>query len=658
MNKRLEIIQEEDSDCGICCLASIIKYYGGYIPLETLRINTYTSVSGTSAYNIINCAKKIGFDAYGERINNINNIKLPAIAHLKLENDFYHFVVLYKIYNKYLIVMDPSIGFKKIRKEDFLKKFTNVVINFNIVSSLPIYQKNNFLKNEFIKYVRDNKKNIIIVLLLNIAIMFFMILLNLEIKIIEYNNKYIYFIFMLILLNESFQYIKNKIQIINSTNYNNVIINYFTNHIFKLPSNYLKLKQKGEISTRFNELDEYSKNIFNFIIDIFFNIFLIIFLLVIIFVINKTLFIYTFIITVVYLYINNKIYNKLYNNFNYYINMEENYKSNILDYITKIFTIKNLHHNNFFLNNIKENLLCRNNYYKSLNKKLSLVNSFNNIFLNTITLMILYFLIIKDYNLSNSLLILYLINNYINLIRLISNSYPTYIYYKNIVKKNNEFLSYMKKDKDKLDLTNINIKFYNINYKIGNKNIINNFNYVIKDNTKLFINGPSGIGKSTLLKILNNEIDNYDGKILFNKYNIKDYDNSNLITYVSQDEELFNDTIKNNLLLNETINEDSFNKIIKICRLENLIECKKTNDVIINSNNISGGEKNRLILARSLIHSKKIIILDEVLKEVDHKLEVSIVKDLLYYFKDRTIIYVSHKKLDYLFDDVLTFREE
>ena len=58
------------------------------------------------------------------------------------------------------------------------------------------------------------------------------------------------------------------------------------------------------------------------------------------------------------------------------------------------------------------------------------------------------------------------------------------------------------------------------------------------------------------------------------------------------------------------------------------------------------------------IYSKKIIILDEVLKEVDYNLEVTILKDILEYFKDRTIIYVSHKNVSNLFDKVLTFRKE
>ena len=103
MKKIHETIQEETSDCGICCLSTIIKYYDGYVPLETLRINTNTDISGCTAYELINYSKKIGFNSYGKKIEKINKdmiINAPIIAHLKLQNNFYHFVVIYKIKNK------------------------------------------------------------------------------------------------------------------------------------------------------------------------------------------------------------------------------------------------------------------------------------------------------------------------------------------------------------------------------------------------------------------------------------------------------------------------------------------------------------------------------------------------------------------------------
>lgn len=82
------------------------------------------------------------------------------------------------------------------------------------------------------------------------------------------------------------------------------------------------------------------------------------------------------------------------------------------------------------------------------------------------------------------------------------------------------------------------------------------------------------------------------------------------------------------------------------------------NSYIINNYSLSGGEINRIILARSLIHSKNIVILDEVLKEVDYNLEINIVKNILKYYKNKTIIYISHKDLSNIFPKQLTLRKE
>ena len=199
-----------------------------------------------------------------------------------------------------------------------------------------------------------------------------------------------------------------------------------------------------------------------------------------------------------------------------------------------------------------------------------------------------------------------------------------------------------------------------MNYSFNGNKILNNINVNIKNKDKIFINGPSGIGKSTLMKILNKEIINYSGNIYFDNKNIKEYNISNLITYTEQNESLFNDTILNNIVLDKKVNKIELDKIIKICRIDkiNVVKDIGLESLIINNSSISGGEKNRIILARSLIHSNKILILDEVLKETDYKLEIEIIKDIIEYFKDKTIIYISHKNVKFLFNKVLTLGKE
>ena len=660
--KNCEKIQEENSDCGITCLYSIIKYYGGYIPLETLRYETNTNEFGTNAYELIEYAKKIGFNSYAKRIelNKLEKKDLPLIIHLKLENNFYHFVVVYKITRDYFLLMNPSVGFKKITYKELNKLYTGVSIFFKPISNLPTLNKNDFIYKNIKSHLKFNLPKLLIIIGLSLFTLLSLILESFEIKILSYNKNYIYILFILISINQLFVYIKNKLILENSIIFNDKMINYFIKYIFILPLNYLKLKEKGEITTRFNELDNLTNNIMNIVIEIIFNTLLLLILIIIILNLNRYLFCLIMLFSTIYFIINKKIYKKLVNIIKCSINVEETYNSNILDIISNFSTIKHINIYDYFMNNINNNLKNKHNINKSINKKVILINIFNDLFINYLFLAIMYILLNNKTNYINGILLLTMINYYINILKKNIEFIPTIILYKNIILKNNDFLAVKSTQKKYCECNKYYLEIQNLNYSITNNIIINNLNYNIYENDKIFINGPSGVGKSTFLKILNNEIINYKGKVLLDDKSLLEYDLTNIVSYTSQDESIFNDTIYNNLMLGKSIDEDKLNNVINICRLNdiNIIKECGLNIMLINGNLLSGGEKNRIILARSLLHSKKIIILDEVLKEVDYELEKLIIKDILKYYKDNIILYVSHKNVGSLFPKTLTFRKE
>ena len=86
VRQKIVIVKQQDAkDCGVSCLSSIIKYYDGYVPIEHLRLDTNTTKDGTTAFNILNAAKKYGFAVKGVLVDDLDssNIQLPAIAHLE-----------------------------------------------------------------------------------------------------------------------------------------------------------------------------------------------------------------------------------------------------------------------------------------------------------------------------------------------------------------------------------------------------------------------------------------------------------------------------------------------------------------------------------------------------------------------------------------------
>ena len=131
------------------------------------------------------------------------------------------------------------------------------------------------------------------------------------------------------------------------------------------------------------------------------------------------------------------------------------------------------------------------------------------------------------------------------------------------------------------------------------------------------------------------------------------------IIYVGQKEKIFTGTIKENIMLNQN-DEIKFQKICKICLIDLIVNKRKfrynfgiSNDSI----NISGGEKQRIILARALMKDSKILVLDEALSETDYFMEKTIINNIIKNFPYKTLIYVSHKKIDNLFERAINIGE-
>ena len=660
INKKIEVIQEEISDCGVCCLESIIKYYGGYVPLEKLRLDTFTDSNGTNAYELIKTIEKYGFISYAEKCDDITNIKTPVIAHMKLENGYYHFIVVYKIIKNKVLVMDPSYGLKKIDLSYFNNIFNKVIIHIIPTGNIELYKNSHFIENFIYKYVRDNKLSFIFITIISFFILLLSLLENIEVSLINKQSKYILLFVIVICINNILIYIKNKLILNKSISFNNKLTNRFVFHLFKLPLNYLKLKEKGEMSLRFSELNEISGILVHYLIELVFNILQLIITNIIVIKYVSFLIIPFILFSITYFLINHYLYKKYINDLRLFINLEENYNNKVLDYISKILTIKHLNVYDFFINNININIDNKNKLLKKINNKKNIITCINNIVINIFLLFTLYKLLNNIFVVDTSLIIFIFVNYYINLLKEQIELYPSFLLIKNIIRKNNDFLSVDFDTKNTLSLNNVNIDIKNLSYSINGNNIINNISYIINSRDKIFIKGPSGSGKSTFLNIINGTITNYTGRVLFNNYDLKNYDFSKYISYIGQEDKLFDDTLINNITLNEKIDVSLLNDIIKICRIDTIDIVRKYgyNLNIINDNIFSGGEKNRIILARILVRAKSIIILDEVLKEVDYDLEKSIIEDVINYFKNNIIIYVSHKDVSSSFSKVLTFRKD
>ncbi|WP_343189712.1 ABC transporter transmembrane domain-containing protein [Buchnera aphidicola (Pseudoregma panicola)] len=198
---------------------------------------------------------------------------------------------------------------------------------------------------------------------------------------------------------------------------------------------------------------------------------------------------------------------------------------------------------------------------------------------------------------------------------------------------------------------NLKIKIYKFSYKNSKNIILKNIYFKIKLGNVIGICGPIGSGKTTLLNIIQNNLNLIKGKVLYNNVcikNIKKEEWKSNLSVVNQNNFLFSDTIKNNILIgNLNASKKEIKKVAKLSYIhKDILDFPKKYETKIGEKGImlSGGQKQRLSIARALLTNSKIIILDDSLSAVDEKTENKILKNLSKNKeKNKTIILVSHK---------------
>jgi len=196
-----------------------------------------------------------------------------------------------------------------------------------------------------------------------------------------------------------------------------------------------------------------------------------------------------------------------------------------------------------------------------------------------------------------------------------------------------------------------NIEFKDVKFGYNeNKIIINNFNAKVKKGQKIAIVGPTGAGKSTIIKLLMRFYDINSGSIRIDGYNIKDFSRNqlrSLFGMVLQDTWLFNGTIKENIRYGNL--DASDNDIVEACKTASVDHFIKTlpdnYDMVLNeeADNISGGQKQLLTIARVILANPKILILDEATSSVDTRTEVLIQKAMDNLMVGRTSFIIAHR---------------
>ena len=418
--KNYIVIQDGIKECGVACLLSLIRYYGGNISRERLLELTNTTKDGTNFYDISLASEKIGLSAKGYKnitFDKLLEIDSPFISQVII-NNYNHFVVVYKINNKKITIMDPAKGMVKMSVSDFIKIWTSYILILEPFKKLPVYQDNNYL-NSVIKYtLRNNKKMIINLISLSIITTLFTCIYSYHFKIIIdnylYTNKIsmliITIIFVIILFIKLIcEYLRNNLLLYLNQKIDLSIITTTISKIISLPYSYYKNRPTGEIIARVNDL-LYLKNVISKLItSIFLDTILSLSVLIILFSINKIMTLVLFIIIIIYLSIFLSYKGIVKDTTNSIQEYSSKVNSLLVESISGYETIKGLNLEDKFKNKINECYLNTINSNMSLTRITNTENLLKDIFEGTVILLIIYLGItyVMDKSLSVGSLVTY-----------------------------------------------------------------------------------------------------------------------------------------------------------------------------------------------------------------------------------------------------------
>jgi len=670
---KLPFIKQEDSkDCGVCCLLMMIRYYKGNIPREKLRILTKTSKEGTTAYDLIDAAKKLNFSATGVKgdVTQLGKRDLPCIAHVMIEERYQHYVVIYKVNPKKLLIADPASSFKVITKEEFQKISTNIFLLFSPRKEIPNIEEKKELKPLLLTFFLTEKKYIFLFLLFSFGCFTLSLLGSFQLKylleyVINFGSRYNLYFYLILFIGISI--IKNIFQVLQFSLIQNLnhhfgksLYKKVYTHLTSLPYLYYRNHSTGEVLTRLLDIGKLEQILPNAFILLFTEI---PFFLIIISILGFTegkillLFLVFLTISIVYFLVLQTIGVEKMRKAR---RKTEEVNSYLTESLLGMETIQSLNYQQKFQNQF---LVLYNSYRKSQKeflKNWNIQHTFENTLEELFLISLLVFCsleVLKGRMSVGNFIFYHSLCNY--LLEPIRHMFSFCLEYKEARDAWNRIDDLLMIPKEKLlpirkmkNLSVQNIQLENVSYSYNaKKRILNSLSMSIHSGEKILIYGESGGGKSTLARLFSRLLEPETGKILFNGNDIKNYPLSLIrekILYVPQKGYLFTTTILENISCSGT-NEvlEKTLEVGKLCMVDELVDGKMEGYhwmIEENGYNLSGGERQRIILARSLFKKASVYIFDESFSELDPVKERVILSNIFSKFPEKTMIMISHRE--------------
>ncbi|MDV3771453.1 peptidase C39, partial [Elizabethkingia anophelis] len=290
MKKDIQIKQHDIKDCGAACLASVAAHYGLKMPIAKIRQICHTDTRGTNVLGMVQGLEKMGFNAKGVKggADALPEIPLPAIAHIIVQGQLHHYVVIYSVKKDKITVMDPAYGkMQEYTLQEFSEIWTGVLILLEPNEYFEQKDEKTSLYKRFWNLVQPHK-SILLQALLG-AVVYTILGLSTSIyieKITDYvlidGNKRLLNLLsvgmIVILLFQIFISVMKSVLVLQTGQKmdKHLILGYYK-HLLKLPQRFFDTMKVGEIISRVNDAVKIRTFINDVAIQIFVNIFIIIF---------------------------------------------------------------------------------------------------------------------------------------------------------------------------------------------------------------------------------------------------------------------------------------------------------------------------------------------------------------------------------------------
>ncbi|WP_299515961.1 peptide cleavage/export ABC transporter [uncultured Rummeliibacillus sp.] len=679
MNNRKNYVRQlDESDCGAASLAMILKYYKSTVSITKIRSLAQTDQNGTTALGIIKAAKCFNLDSKAIRVNtscyyeSLKNIPTPFIAHIDKNHGLLHYVVVFKVYKNSILVADPdpSIGMSKVSYRSFISNWTGITL---LISPGDKYVK---IKDNTASLLQTAKvllkqKGIILTIVGTTFITTFITILGAFFlqKIIDsfVVNKMTttltaVSIGMLVayIFHGLFSYIQGYLSVILGQRLSIDILLTYIKHLFKLPISFFETRKIGEITSRFSDANNIISTLASTAITTLLNFGTIIVIGSVLFAISHKLFLISILAVPIYSVIIMAFFKKFEKLNNERMERNALLSSRIIEDLRGIESIKSMNIENKMYSELDSKFtktLSANYKYGLATVTQSAIKDSAELIINLAILYLGSLLVIKgqltlgQLIAFNALLGYFLgpIESIINLQDEIQNATVANTRLNQIlltpIETNIETNRSLKEGKFKNKISFNKVSF---EYKYGQP-ILNDINMEIKENQTIAIVGLSGSGKSTIAKLLANFYKPTSGKILINgedtsnlsKRSIRDY-----ITYLPQSPYVFSGSVIDNISLGSTKPNtmEMITNAAKIAEIDdeiqNLPDGYLTN--LSEDSGLSGGQMQRIAIARAVLSDKSVIVFDESTSNLDLITERRIIRNVMD-LKDKTLIFIAHR---------------